>query len=460
MKKFLQMGLLFFFCIVQTTQAAENPADTAQRFLALSDLHFNPYESCAAITPCPLISALRKASANQWPAILRSYQKTPVSYGNDPNYPALQSALLAAGKQKTKFVVVLGDYLAHDYQENYQKFSGDFTTAGYQAFVKKTQQFVTQQLAQTFPAQNVFLAVGNNDSYAGDYESEANGAFYHDMAVFWSGLLKDAKLRAAMQKQFVVGGYYAVTLPEQQNLYLIVLNSVLFSTKAQGTGVEQAAAKQLQWLQTELAATHARQQKALIIMHVPAGVDVYASLKKNPFQLTELWKSQYTQLFQQYLQQYAGDISGILAGHLHMDFFQAFTTGYPQPVFVSGVPAVSPLFGNNPGFKVYNYDSRSLALLDFTTYIHPLNSQTEWVEEYRFNQVYQPDCQNCRLLDGMALVKPTGGLAESYIRYFSDGTQSQPIAKGKWLPYYWCLVGNLTVEGYSGCLGSVELKKI
>src|SRR3990167_9818447 len=109
----------------------------------------------------------------------------------------------------------LGDTLAHDYRRLYKFYSGDRSYAGYQSFVRKTYQFVTLSLAREFPDVDVYMAVGNNDSYHGDYATVVSGPFFQDEAALWSGLIKTPSNRYAMRQGFSSAGYYAVNLPNQ-----------------------------------------------------------------------------------------------------------------------------------------------------------------------------------------------------------------------------------------------------
>ncbi|MEO8401378.1 MAG: metallophosphoesterase [Gammaproteobacteria bacterium] len=450
--------LLLLLCM-QSLLAASTKVDAQSQFLSLTDIHFNPYDTCANATPCPLVEELRQASVEQWEAILAKYQTTFVSYGADTNYPLLKSALAEAGKQadlhKVNFVVVLGDYLSHDYNQNFNLYSSDKTQASYQSFVKKSISFVAAQLAGTFPKQNIFMAIGNNDSYVDDYVSEPHGQFYQDMADIESGLIKDKAAQAKMLQELPIGGYYSINLHKQPNLRLIVLNTVLFSAKAQGDNVDIAAMQELNWFHDQLAIAYARHQKVLITLHIPASVDVYSTLKKTPYTVIELWKPEYTQRYQDELKVYSSDIVGVISGHSHMDFMQVLNNGYNQPIPVSGTPAISPLFGNNPGFKLYVYSPISLKITDFTVYIYSLKDQAGWTEEYNFNHIYQPDCHDCSLIDGMSLLNPTGELADHYINYFATGMNSQPISKTqKWLPFYWCAIHNMTAIDYQNCVNT------
>lgn len=459
------VSVIFLFLQLATSAYAASSAG----FLSLADIHFNPFASCEiSEVACPLVEELRQNPANQWREILLRYQTHLPIYKNDTNYPLLQSALNAAKyqahSQQIHFVVILGDYLAHRFKEQYLHYSMDKTGVGYAAFVKKTLEFLTQEIATTFPSQNIYFVIGNNDSYVGNYISQPNGAFYQDTAALWSKLLKSSAAVLAMQHSFPKGGYYSVDLTA--HLRLLLLNSVLFSQKAAGTAVNQAAQQELTWLHQELLQAKRKNKKVLIALHIPPVVDVYSSLGRSPYKVIGLWKPRYTERFQQELCLFSDNVIGILAGHLHMDSFQLIhchrTLGRGRVkssmIPITSTPAISPVFGNNPAFKIYRYSDA--ALENFRTYFDSLEKSTGWQEEYDFKALYQPDCSECQLVNGMDKLEIRGKAAEDYINYFAVGTNSQPITVNHaWFPFYWCQVHHITVNSYQSCLQTYQKKR-
>lgn len=361
-------------------------------FVALADIHFDPYISCGFSRSCPLITKLRQAPASQWANIFSEYQKKPSSYLQDTNYPLLASALAAsknaADTTQAQFVLVLGDTMGHEFRSRYKKYSGDKSVDGFQAFARKTLEFITAQLQSAFPNKSVYMVVGNNDSYQGDYVTRVDGTFFQDAAVLWSSLIRDSSARASMQKQFPHAGYYAVTLPGQSNLRLIVLNSDLFSYKAKGRDIRKNALIEFAWLHAQLKEAKQNQQKVFIATHIPEGIDIYATLRTRLFRLISLWNKEYIDRFQNEINEFAPLIAGIFAGHLHSDWFQIMTSSSGSEVPITGVPSISPIFGNNPAFKVYAYTTNPIKLDNYVTYYYPLNNDGKWVKEYHFKRVF------------------------------------------------------------------------
>lgn len=445
----LKMGIsIVLYLFISTGFATES--NQSVQFLSLADIHFDPFINCQQKTPCLVIEKLRTSSSSAWPALLAAYDSNVPARRQDTSYSLLTSALAAAKKaaqtRDVKFVLVLGDFLAHDYRKYYVKYSNDKTLSGYQAFVRKTFEFLNAEFAKAFPEKSIYMVVGNNDSYRNDYVMTVGGDFFQDMAALWSRLIKNPTNQASMQRGFANAGYYAVNI--QDNLRLIVLNSVLFSTKARGKNINAAAQQELNWLHNELSQAAANEQEVFIAMHIPMGVDIYASLKTRLFKLIALWKTEYSNDFQADLEQYAPIISAVFAGHLHSDWFHILTlNGIEVPV--TGTPSISPIFGNNPGFKIYRYAYETAQLEDFLTYYYPLSNSRAWGIEYDFNQIYQSNCHECEAPDNVSMMQRAGSVAGFYRLFHSVNTGSAQTLQ--WTPYYWCAIKNSNVQGYKMC---------
>jgi sphingomyelin phosphodiesterase acid-like 3 len=350
-------------------------------FLCLADIHFNPFAACGNQHPCVLILKLRAAPVMQWANLLAQYDTAPPHSRQDTNYTLLTAALAAAKKiaiaQQVKFVLVLGDFLAHDLRENYKFYSGDKTRSGYQVFVYKTLAFLTQQSAATFAQTNVYMAVGNNDSYQGDYLLTPKSVFFADATQLWSTLIQDKTNQAAMRKTAPIAGYYAVAIPNSDNMRLIVLDSTLFSNKARGRDIAAAAETQLTWLHTQLALAQQQHQKVFIAMHIPLSINIGELLPGYALKLVEFWDPHYAALFEQTLNEYATEITGILTGHLHVDWSQVLRFRLNE-IPVLGTRSISPIYGGRPGFRVYTYSPITGRISDFVTYYSTLQDIHAW----------------------------------------------------------------------------------
>ena len=217
------------------------------KFISFADIHFNPFSDCkSSFKACPLANKLRAANYQEWEAIFNQYgtKKLPATK-HDTNYALFNSALAEWQRmnqqEHPKFGLILGDFLVHQFRTRYILYSHDTSRAGYQNFVKKTLQFMTYKIHQTFPEIDVYAAVGNNDSYRGDYASVPNGKFFQETAQTWSTLIHDQANQNSLLRTFPQGGYYAVSLSHNQKQRILILNTVLFSARAKGPHIDLAA---------------------------------------------------------------------------------------------------------------------------------------------------------------------------------------------------------------------------
>lgn len=367
MKKWLQLILFFsllFFIFPVFSEEKRQEKSHQLYFLTLADIHFDPFIACYASEkrPCPLIKKLSQASANEWPAILKNDQSQtlPAQYKQDTSYVLLMNLLSKASEEarikQVDFVVVLGDFFGHHYYKFYKKYSEDKTLSGYQSFAKKSLLFLMQALKEAFPDNNIYAVVGNNDTYRHNYAVQSNGKFFHEASMIFSTGINNKLARDEMQKTFNQSGFYALDLGAPSHLRLIVLNSVLFSTKARGNDLRYFADQQLIWLDRELKHAKNKHQKVLIAMHIPPTVDVYATANVRLFTFMTLWQRAYIEKFQQILKAHSAQIAAVLTGHVHYDFMQVMNLDATHDVLITGTPSVSPIFGNQPGFNVYGYD--------------------------------------------------------------------------------------------------------
>ncbi len=428
---------------------------TTNQFLAVSDIHFDPFLACTPnSTSCELIDTLQSVPGITWHDILKKYEPVSQPLLQDTNIDLLDSSLTDIAKrasaEQPKFVLLLGDFLAHNYKTKFMQYSSDKSEAAYEHFVRQTNDFLVSQFINIFPHTDIYMAVGNNDTYEDHYVIDPNGQFFKDMASAWSAGIQDENNHALVQSEFANGGYYTVTPTQDSQLRLIVLNSILFSAKAQGNNIDKQAQDQLTFLQNALQQAQSTNQHVIIALHIPAGIDVYASMSGKTFKMIEFWNKKYTAAFKQLMEQYQAEILGVLASHAHVDWLDKISTKNGM-IAMTGIPSISPVNGNLPSYKVYDYNDGSLQ--NFQTYTFHLTGDKQWSFEYDFNQIYQPNCQNCQLWMGMENLQSTGALADNYKQFFDGGQHSQPIGQ-QWLPYYYCQTMSITADEYQACLSA------
>ncbi len=367
------------------TMCTSPHADTA-KFISIADIHFNPFADCKlSPKPCEIVRKLEKSDYRAWDAIFSKNGSTAFAkIGEDTNYPLFKSTLaeLHAVNEENhpRFMLILGDQLAHTFHLQYVAYSHHVSKAGYQAFVKKTLQFMTYQFQQALPNIDIYPLVGNNDSYSGDYYSAPNGVFYRDTAQTWAAGIQDAANKNNLLQTFPIGGYYAITLPGKNHHRILMLNTVLFSTQAKGQHVDAAAKQELAWLHKELLTAQQEKQRVVLAFHIPVGIDVYKTLKSGLTNITEFWKPQFSDAFKQELKTFSSTIVEILPAHIHMDAFQFIIVNHDVGLPVNFTPAISPIYGNNPGFKVFSYNPEDLKFSNYDTYYLPVIKSNRWIK--------------------------------------------------------------------------------
>lgn len=257
-----------------------------------------------------------------------------------------------------EFIIILGDSIGHFT-------SSLITSEGYMNktlnmdLVKQSYVDLFDIVFHYFPNTQIIPSVGNNDAYI-DYimpEQWPKVEYYSFLYKLW------LPLAGSISCSFFEGGYYLTTTSTGYNI--IVLNTVYFSHKANQV-IESDV--QLLWLKNLLSKG---KDNVIICMHIPPGIGIYHGG-------SAAWNEAYNVLFESIVSEYRENIISIYTGHYHSGFFQFIST---IPVVIH--PSVSPIFGNNPGFRYYESPEKNY--YDFT-----LNSYSrvhEW-QSYSFISQY------------------------------------------------------------------------
>ncbi|KAK6429923.1 hypothetical protein LTR95_013926 [Oleoguttula sp. CCFEE 5521] len=143
---------------------------------------------------------------------------------------------------------------------------------------------------------------------------------------------------------------------------------------------------QLAWLVSELQAAETAGQRAIIIGHMPFGVNDAFRDGSN--------------YLGQILNRYDATIAGLFFGHTHKDDFQIGYSSYSvQSARTANsishiAPALTPTSGS-PAFKVYTVDPVTFGVLDVTVYSTSLEAATYqtspvWTKYYSAKEAYGP----------------------------------------------------------------------
>ena len=422
--------------------AGPAPVPTGQ-FLALSDVHFDPFAD-AAIVP-----RLIAAEAEEWPAIFAASKPAPpVGAGSDTNYALFESTLrqaeAAGGRGGYDFVLVTGDLLRHDFEETFAKYGGS-DRQKLQAFAAKTVAYVNRAIERRFRGAPLIEALGNNDNDCGDYEPRPGSPLLAAIARSLPAVAADPQA----ERDFAAGGNYALRHPKVADHLFLVVDSVYWSTRYKdscGTGGGDPGSAQLAWLEWQLFRARLRGQTASLVMHIPPGFNPYESTAAKP---APFWVDSYRDRFLALAEAYAPVLVAGYAGHTHMDDFRVVPAANGPSLPIRITPSVTPLFGNNPSFTVMRYGRSDARPLDYTTFAYQGGT---WRREYDFSKAYGYPAYSAAGLTALSAAIRSGGAARaSYGKYYTSGATS-PVTAGN-AALYACAQTELQPDAFAACLG-------
>ncbi len=449
------------------------------KFLNLSDIHFDPYYDTS------LMQQLMAADASEWQAIFESSSITTLStYHADANYPLLISSIkkMKAEIPNPDFIMVSGDYLAHEFESKFEKHAplahATDSAEGYaplHSFINKTIAFVWGLFEQYYPNVPVYAALGNNDAYCGDYMIQPNGGFLSMSGNVFKGMLQhSAHGLGSFDTTYPVGGYYAIPSTVNPKLKFVVLNTILmadgynnskwtvFCTPADlGPNSADPGLEMLQWFKQQLEEARTQNEKVWVVQHIPPGINVYPSLPTGSECVGDtsyFFTAEFNTKYLQIINDYADVIATNMAGHYHKDDFRLIRNDAGQVVsYMHVLPSISPIYDNNPGFEVVDYDPESGALNNYTVYYvnvanSPEMSAATWALEYRFDEVYGTTGINTTsLTQAFEQLKTDTTLQQQYMLYYPVSDTAAYAGDLADFKFYHCGMGYMTKSSYADC---------
>jgi len=457
--------------------ASPVPPPSTYTVVAISDIHFNPLANPA------LFTSLNAQPASQWKSIFDNDQSTnPASYaafGADTNYPALVLALAALKQNLGSSPVVLfsGDMLGHDLPEWFcalystppisiknPPLTCQLNAAGtvaMQSFLDKTMAFVSMEIRANVGNVPVIFVPGNIDTYS-MYGTGPDTSFLSDNAsTYYTQLLNSSVDQTSFQSTFTTLGSYSMQLPGS-NVLAIALDSNPFAQSSYLPPLDPYA--ELTWLDSQLSAAQTAGQKVWLIMHVPPGTNTtetaqYAAKNAAPSpgvddEAAMMWQAQYQAEFMLILEKYPGLIAMGITGHTHMDEFRVLPTG---DVFL-GIPGISPVFGNNPAFKIFTIAQASQMPMDYQTISYNLAASpapTQFSSLYTFSTAYGATpgtTLESSLQQLYPQLTPTAAATATFINYYDAGNPTSfpyPTGSGTYIQIPWNMANTANWALYS-----------
>ncbi len=417
--------------------------------VVFSDIHFNPFYDPT------LFPDLLAADASEWARIFETSSiTTPSTWGTDTNYPLLAISLssIRARMGDSSVVVYNGDLLGHYFPQTFFKLFGSEDVAAMKAFADKTVAFVMDQIRLNIGEVPIMFAVGNSDSYTG-YGPDSS--FLSNTAeLYFTNFINGAANHEEFLETFKSGGYYAAE-PTGASLMVVGLNTNLLSSAIPGNH-QSAVDAELAWLDSKLAAAKANGKKVWLVMHVPAGGDLVSTgkLVDGSGQLEStvmMWRQDYQARFLSILSSYSGTVTLTFAGHTHMDEYRIASGN----VFHIS-PGISPVFGNNPAFKIFTYSNSSLEAIDYKSLNYDLASMpSHFNDYYKFSSAYSMqgslDSASEQLVADLPIDQVKQDLYRTY--YYSGLVPANSITGTNW-PVYWCGIDNMEQQSLISCVNS------
>ena len=419
-------------------------------YLLVSDIHFDPFTDPA------VAKNLDATPPTAWDSVFFQSKRTAFpDYTQDDNWLLWQSFLGAIGRTGVHYdyVLVMGDYLAHDFEKKYKATIGGGQKS-YEDFVQKNLRYVEHSLSDHVAGVPIYFALGNNDSDCGDYALEPGGPFLSFLARDWNTVASSP----SSARTFRRGGWYEAKLPGKAGR-LIALNDIFwsrrFSPKCSDPDRDPAK-EELDWLKVRLEAAEKAGEKVTLTGHIPPGVNGFRAQCGLPPESYLKPEDQAPLL--DLLRRHAASLRLVFMGHTHFDDFKVLSDQGAPAVGIHLVPSVGPNHGNNPSFQVGLYRRADGGLLDLATYsLRNLTTTTrggvkpDWALEYGFKQAYGRDFGLAGLAAAAQEIRAGGDARSLYEAYYTCRTPSPAALKSEEWIFYSCAQTCFTPEEYAAC---------
>jgi predicted phosphodiesterase len=423
----------------------------ANKVLVLSDIHFTPFAECSRFPLyCNRINSLLDKPITEWSfgiAIPNSYKSETNNYLLTKSLHGLAETL----KYESQFdIFITGDMLAHEFQLYYKYYRPLAKHSAVSDFEYKTLSYVLLQIHNAFPKSKIYYVLGNNDTDNGDYNLPSEKWLFK-VAGTLSNYVPQTE-QAKFTEQFKHGGYYSIVLND--NIQIIGLNTNVFSINANDTIDKNMANQELIWLSAELEGLKKSERKAILLEHIPVGIDAFKTSQGHSGQVSMLLDRKMQSEYINILEKYNNQIASIYAGHLHSEYWQRI-----NEIPVIGTLALNLFFGNNAGVKLIDYNNSDGKINGYTTYTLTFNNnQANWQELYNFPASYNTNKTLTQFIKDFTYNISDLNVVQ-YRKYYNGGAIlfPQPISDNKfWLNYY-CYLNYLNENEYNHCL-AVYLK--
>nr|DBA26625.1 TPA: hypothetical protein GDO54_010865 [Pyxicephalus adspersus] len=320
---------------------------------------------------------------------------------------------------------------------------------------------MTTTIRTLLPDLLVFPALGNHDYWPQDQLPVSGSEVYTAVAEFWKPWLSEEALTT-----FRKGGYYSQIYKTNTSaipLRIISLNTNLYYSPNKETFNITDPADQFTWLEETLQYSRQNNEKVYIIAHVPIGY--------LPFtEMIPAMRSYFNERLVEIFRTYNDIIAGQFYGHTHRDSIMVVLDKKENPVgSVFVTPAVTPIRSaaekesNNPGFRLYKYDTNCYSLLDLWHYYlnlteANLKKEATWKLEYIMTKLYNIKDIKPESLYKLAKLfqKPESIEFQNYYRNFLVNFDAPEGCDRTCKKRQLCAILHVDASSYFHCIASIS----
>ncbi|MEZ4688652.1 MAG: metallophosphoesterase [Ignavibacteria bacterium] len=442
---------------------------TDKKFLNFSDLHFDPFYDST------IVDDLINSDYTEWESIFLNSKDQKINlYRSDSNFPLFKSSMeeMSSRIPDPDFIIITGDFMGHDFSEEYYKYSGIDNIDSLYSFKAKAIKFITSYILKFYPNTLIYPTVGNNDDYCGNYKITPAGDFLKLLSEEWEPMVNINGLNPDFSRDFSKGGYCVLNFPGISNFKMILLNTIYFSPKyinQCGDSLIDPGMEELVWLDSVFQQCTKSVQKVMLSYHIPPGVDIYGTIHGKgdcEDKIFTAWKEEYSEPFIRMINKYSNSISSQFAGHFHRDDFRIFYDWFDPVSFIHITPSISPIYDTNPSYQIFYYDrtESEIVLNNFETYyLKDIESDAPyWTFEYDFNKSYDESTVTPLSMHNISeKIFNDEKYRTSYIEYYTAMNAGMTVKDMSNWYYNWCGFGHLTKADYANCMcgDSVRVSK-
>jgi sphingomyelin phosphodiesterase acid-like 3 len=283
-------------------------------------------------------------------------------------------------------------------------------------------QDVLSLIESAFPGVPIYATMGE-----ADFDPTRS-----DRDNFASFALSQKWLRRSELATFEEGGYFSHDFGV---IRILFLNSVVYSVKRKHTG-DADPLGQFAWIATVAADAEAAGLSLGVAMHIPPTA--------HTLDAKAAWYPEYAARFENLSRRY--DFQFAFVGHSHLDQFLPLLERDNERHLL-GAPSVSPMDGNNPGFRVYTLAGRGVK--NYQQYFADITKDTGqdlvWKLEYDFAAAYGVADASPANLQKAAVyaAEDVVGRRESRPRLYNQAIQR--------MRSYYCALTKMTVNEIVEC---------